>query len=300
MGPGCAFVDLDNDGRLDIVLVNSTTWPGQPGSKQARPAVYRNNGNGTFTDVTARAGIAAGAYGLGVTAADYDNDGWVDLYFTNLGPNRLYRNNGNGTFTDVTAKAGVGEAGFSASAAFFDYDKDGRLDLYVANYVQWAVGEGPVLHAGRQVEVLLHARVVQGTERDALPQPRQRRVRGRHQEGGPVRSRLQGARRRADRLRQRRPPRPVRQQRHAAQPALPQQGRRHLRGRRGSRGRGVQRGRRRAAGMGVDSADYDGSGRAEPCHRQLLERDDGALPERGDGAVHRRSARRRQSRRRAC
>jgi len=139
MGSGCAFVDLDNDGRLDIVLVNSSPWPGQPSSRQALPAVYRNNGNGTFSDVTGRAGLASVAYGLGVTAADYDNDGFVDLYFTNLGPNRLYRNNGNGTFTDVTAKAGVGDPGFSTGAAFLDYDRDGWLDLYVANYVEWSI-----------------------------------------------------------------------------------------------------------------------------------------------------------------
>ena len=139
MGAGCAFVDIDNDGRLDLVLVNSTTWPGQPASRQARTAVYRNTGSGSFADVTQQSGIASGAYGLGVTAADFDNDGFVDLYFTNLGSNRLYRNNGNGTFTDVTAKAGVGDPGFSAGAAFFDYDRDGKLNLYVANYVQWSL-----------------------------------------------------------------------------------------------------------------------------------------------------------------
>jgi hypothetical protein len=139
MGSGCAFVDLDNDGRLDIVLVNSTAWPGQPAPRRSTSAVFRNNGNGTFTDVTRRAGLASTFYGLGVTAADYDNDGFVDLYFTGLGPNRLYRNNGNGTFTDVTARAGVGDPGFSTSATFFDYDRDGKVDLYVANYVQWSV-----------------------------------------------------------------------------------------------------------------------------------------------------------------
>jgi len=139
MGAGCAFVDLDNDGWQDIVLVNSSTWPGQPASRSALPAVYHNNGNGTFTDVTRRAGLASASYGLGVAAADYDNDGFVDLYFTNLGPNRLYRNDGNGTFTDVTAKAGVGDPGFSTSAAWFDYDRDGFVDLYVANYVEWSI-----------------------------------------------------------------------------------------------------------------------------------------------------------------
>jgi hypothetical protein len=141
MGSGGALVDLDNDGWLDIVLVNSTTWPGQAVSKGARTAIYRNRGNGTFADVTASSGIAAGTYGLGVAAADHDNDGFVDLYFTNLGPNRLYRNNGNATFTDVTAKARVGDPGFSAGAAFLDYDRDGRLDLYVANYVEWSIAK---------------------------------------------------------------------------------------------------------------------------------------------------------------
>jgi hypothetical protein len=139
MGAGCAFVDVENDGWQDIVLVNSTTWPGQPASGAALPALYRNNRNGTFANVTRRAGLAATSYGLGVTAADYDNDGDVDLYFTALGPNRLYRNNGDATFTDVTAKAGVGDPGFSTSAAWFDYDRDGRLDLYVANYVEWSI-----------------------------------------------------------------------------------------------------------------------------------------------------------------
>ncbi len=139
MGSGCALVDLDDDGWLDIVLVNSTTWPGQPPHARARTTLYRNDRDGTFTDVTQASGIAAGAYGLGVTAADYDNDGLVDLYFTNLGPNRLYRNTGAWTFSDVTAKAGVGDPGFSTGAAFLDYDKDGRLDLYVANYVEWSI-----------------------------------------------------------------------------------------------------------------------------------------------------------------
>jgi hypothetical protein len=141
MGSGCAFVDVDNDGWLDIVLVNSSSWPGQPASRNALPALYRNNGNGTFTDITRQAGLASAYYGLGVAAADYDNDGFADLYFTGLGPNKLYRNNGNRTFTDVTAKAGVGDPGFSTSAAWFDYDRDGRLDLYVANYVQWSIDQ---------------------------------------------------------------------------------------------------------------------------------------------------------------
>ena len=139
MGAGCAFVDIDGDGRQDVIFVNSAPWPGRPAARPAWPAVYRNNGNGTFTDVTRRAGLADQFYGLGVAAADFDNDGDQDVYFTVLGPNRLYRNNGDGTFIEAGARAGVADPGFSAGAAWFDYDRDGRLDLYVANYVEWSI-----------------------------------------------------------------------------------------------------------------------------------------------------------------
>lgn len=138
MGSGAAFLDVDNDGSQDVFLVNSKNWPGRQGPASL-PALYRNRGNGTFTDVTRQAGLAIETYGLGVTAADYDNDGNVDIYVTALGPNRLFRNLGGGKFSDVTARAGVGDPGFSTSAAWFDYDLDGRLDLFVANYVQWTI-----------------------------------------------------------------------------------------------------------------------------------------------------------------
>jgi enediyne biosynthesis protein E4 len=137
MGAGGAFLDFDGDGWQDILLVNSKNWPGRPGPK-VTSALYRNN-KGTFVDVTKAAGLDAEMYGMGVTTADYDNDGRVDVYITGLGGNRLYRNLGGGKFADVTAKAGVGNGGFSTSAAFFDYDKDGKLDLFVANYVQWEI-----------------------------------------------------------------------------------------------------------------------------------------------------------------
>ena len=139
MGSGAAFLDVDNDGWQDLLLVNSTHWPGRKGAPSL-PALYRNNGNGTFKDITRQAGLAFEMYGLGVTAADYDNDGNVDIYVTALGPNRLFRNLGGGKFSDVTARAGVGDPGFSTSAAWFDYDVDGRLDLFVANYVDWTIG----------------------------------------------------------------------------------------------------------------------------------------------------------------
>jgi len=136
IGAGGAFLDFDNDGWLDVFLVNSTSWPAAKGPRPTS-ALYRNNHDGTFTDVTVKAGLAESLYGIGVAAADYDNDGWTDIYLTAWGSNRLYRNQGNGRFTDVTKKAGADDTGFSTSAAFVDYDKDGKLDLFVCNYVQW-------------------------------------------------------------------------------------------------------------------------------------------------------------------
>ncbi len=130
--------DFDGDGWPDLFFVNSKSWPGAAGPEPVS-ALYRNNHDGTFTDVTKAAGLAVPLYALGGVAADYDNDGLVDLYVTCLGANHLFKNLGQGRFADVTAKAGVGDPGFSTSAAFFDYDKDGRLDLYVANYVSWSL-----------------------------------------------------------------------------------------------------------------------------------------------------------------
>lgn len=138
MGSGCAFVDVDGDGWQDILLVNSKHWPGRPGPKSFT-TLYRNNRNGTFTDITRDAGLSIEIYGLGVAAADYDNDGDVDIYITALGRNRLFRNLGGGKFVEVTAQAGVGDPGFSTSAAWVDYDRDGRLDLFVCNYVEWSI-----------------------------------------------------------------------------------------------------------------------------------------------------------------
>ena len=155
----------------------------RPSAGPSLPALYRNNGNGTFTDVTQQAGLAVEMYGMGVSAADYDNDGDTDIYITALGPNHLFRNNGGGKFVDVTARAGVGDPGFSTSAVWFDYDRDGKLDLFVGNYVEWSVGQRPLLHAGRQEQVVLHAGVVQGPEPDAVPQQRRRHVRERDAQG---------------------------------------------------------------------------------------------------------------------
>jgi hypothetical protein len=137
LGPGVAFIDYDNDGWPDIFLVNGMDWPGHQ-QKHTTPKLYHNNHDGTFTDVTHKAGLDVEIYGMGVAVGDYDNDGFDDLFVTALGQSRLFHNNGNGTFTDVTQKAGLsGPHELSTSAAWVDYDKDGRLDLVVGNYVQW-------------------------------------------------------------------------------------------------------------------------------------------------------------------
>jgi len=138
MGPGVAFIDYDNDGWPDIFLVNGMDWPGHV-QKHGTPKLYHNNHDGTFTDVTQKAGLGIEMYGMGVAVGDYDNDGYDDLFVTAYGQSHLFHNNGNGTFTDVTQKAGLsGPKEFSTSAAWVDYDKDGHLDLVVANYVQWS------------------------------------------------------------------------------------------------------------------------------------------------------------------
>jgi hypothetical protein len=138
VGAGCAFLDYDNDGWMDIYLVNSGPCDFYTPPQPLHNALYRNNRNGTFTDVTAKAGVGGNAYGMGVAVGDYDGDGFPDLYVTQYPHSILYHNNGDGTFSDVTAKAGVAAPGWATSAVWFDYDNDGRLDLFVCHFVDYS------------------------------------------------------------------------------------------------------------------------------------------------------------------
>ena len=138
LGSGCAFLDYDGDGWQDILLVNGMDWPGHR-RQRSSIRLFRNNRNGTFSDVTRSAGLDVELYGMGVAVGDFNNDGFPDLLITCVGQNRLFRNTGKGTFVDVTRSSGLaGRAAFSTSALWFDFDRDGLLDLFVCNYVKWS------------------------------------------------------------------------------------------------------------------------------------------------------------------
>ena len=138
LGAGCAFLDYDRDGWQDILLINGMDWTGHK-RQSATLKLYRNNRNGTFSDVTHAAGLDVETYGMGVAVGDYNNDGFPDIFVSCVGQSRLFRNPGNGTFTDATKASGLlGHTSFSTSALWIDYDRDGLLDLFVCNYVRWS------------------------------------------------------------------------------------------------------------------------------------------------------------------
>ncbi|HSZ62049.1 MAG TPA: CRTAC1 family protein [Terriglobales bacterium] len=139
LGAGCAFLDYDRDGWQDVLLVNGSDWPGHKRDRASTLKLYRNNRNGTFSDVTHNAGLDMEMYGMGIAVGDYDNDGFPDILITSVGQNRLFKNTGKGTFIDVTKSSGLaGRQAMSTSALWFDYDRDGLLDLFVCNYVKWS------------------------------------------------------------------------------------------------------------------------------------------------------------------
>jgi hypothetical protein len=150
LGPGCAFLDYDNDGWMDLYLVNSGPCDFWKPAKSIRNALYRNNRDGTFTDVTEKAGVPGGTFGMGVAVGDYDNDGWPDIFVTAYGRCILYKNNRNGTFTDVTDKAGLAIPGWTTSAVWFDFDNDGRLDLFACSFVDYS-GKGKLACGDNQI-----------------------------------------------------------------------------------------------------------------------------------------------------
>src|SRR5215471_6432463 len=149
-GCGVAFYDYDNDGWLDIFLVNGWRLEGFPPGHEPSNHFFKNNRDGTFTDVTKKAGLVRSGWGQGVCVGDYDNDGFDDLFVTYFGENVLYHNNGNGTFTDVSEKSGIGATGkrWNTGCAFVDYDRDGHLDLFVANYIDMDLRTAPVPESG--------------------------------------------------------------------------------------------------------------------------------------------------------
>ncbi len=177
MGSGGLFFDYDDDGWIDLFLVDGGSFADPAVARRAQHRLFRNRGNGTFQDVTAQSGIQHRDYGMGACAGDYDNDGRVDLYVTNVGPNTLYRNAGDGRFSDVTRVARVGSPLWSASCAFADLDKDGDLDLFVTNYVTADPSRNPYCGnaSAERARLLSSAQLRPAAER-RLPQRRQRHV----------------------------------------------------------------------------------------------------------------------------
>ena len=261
---GVALLDYDNDGYLDIYFVNGAAIPSlKKDSPKYWNRLFHNNHDGTFTDVTEKAGVKGEGYGMGVAVGDYDNDGWPDIFLANVTKNQLFHNNHDGTFTDVTDKAGVGggvldgKKMWAVAAGWFDYDNDGRLDLFVSNYCKWEVNKDPFCGPNPNVRTYCHPKNYaplpntlyhnngDGTFTDVSaadgyrPDPRKGN-------GG-----------RFCRLRSRRIHGRLRGQRQCPEHAVPQFGRQEIRGGGAADGRGVSRVRLL----------YFGHGRRFPGHR---------------------------------
>ena len=249
LGSGCAFLDADGDGWLDILLSIRRTGPAGRVASRRFPRSTETIATARSRTSRVRQALPSRCTEWASTAADYDNDGDVDIYVTALGPNRLFQNVG-GRFVDVTAKAGVGDPGFSTSAMWFDYDRDGRLDLYVANYVAWSIEKDLFCTLDGKTKSYCTPESYTGQSGTLYRNRGEWHVRGRHAQSGPVGSRRKGAGRRPDRLQRRQPARSGRCERYPAESPLSQQRRRNVHRCRTDGGHRVQRGRRCARGHG--------------------------------------------------
>ena len=289
MGSGAAFFDVDGDGWLDVFLVNSRDWTPRAG-RRSLSALYRNTGAGKFTNITAGSGLDVELYGMGVAAADYDNDGRQDLYVTALEGDRLFQNLGGGKFKDVTKAAGIANANFGTSAAWLDYDKDGHLDLFVANYVQWTQQTDIWCSLDGVEKSYCTPESYKGTASKLYRNLGGGKFEDASAKAGIADPTQQVARHRRARLQHGRLARHVRRQRHAAEQAVSQQPQRHLHRGRHTGGRRLQRGRRGARRDGRRCSGLRSLGPSAPDRRQLLEPDARPLSQRGQEPVRGRGA----------
>ncbi len=240
MGSGVCVIDYDNDGWPDIFFVNSMDWPGHANEK-SYPALYHNNRDGTFTDVTRQAGLDVEMYGMGCAVGDFDNDGYDDIYVTAIGGSHLFRNLHNGKFADVTAKAGLADSGFPTGAVWFDYDNDGKLDLFVAHYVDWSQKTDQFCSLDGKHKSYCTPEAYKGESARLFHNLGNGRFEDVTKARRPLRSEWKVAWRGAARLRQRWLDRSFCLQRHCGEQALPQQSQRHVFRRRVCRRSRIQR-----------------------------------------------------------
>ena len=314
MPAGVGLLDYDNDGDLDVYLVQGQMLGEGKTLSQAlfqpvgplplKGRLYRNDlqvrADGTrtlrFTDVTDASGIDARGYGMGVATGDVDNDGCIDLYLTNLGPNQLFRNNCDGTFTDVSKASGTDDSGWSVSASFLDYDRDGWLDLYVGNYVQYDLKTDQAMHEPDGQPRLLHAgRVPARSRTGCIATMGNGTFHGCHRQGAGRRSVRAGARRRERRLQQRWLDGHLRRQRRSRKPVVDEPAQRHLQEHGAAVGRRAERDGKPEASMGVDAGDFDNDGDEDLFMTHLPVEGNNLYVNDGSGTLRRSSARLRDS-----